>query len=214
MAKFKLGFYSAWVAAIAAACYTVSQILQVIGLVGKPLDDILIFGFSLCIAPPFLMAMLTLHYSVEQDKKIWTHAALLFAVMYNTFVLLMYVVQLASVIPYGVTDPVLTVTPHSLFWDIDALGYMNMGLSTLFAVPALRNDRTERYAKWFFLAHGLVTPIVGFVYFSPKFSIPLLLMASPWSITACGSTVFLAYLFKGKLLGGYPEKQVISDVSG
>jgi len=200
MFSVKLGFYSAWAAAIASVGYTVSQILQVIGVFGKPLDDILIYGFSLCIAPPFLFAMLVLHYTVLSDKKIWSHAALLFAVMYNTFVILMYVVQLTSVIPYNISNPILTVTPHSLFWDLDALGYINMGLATLFAVPIFNRNSSEKYCKWFFLAHGLVTPLVATVYFSPKFSIALLFMASPWSITAAGSMICLAYLLKRNFL--------------
>jgi hypothetical protein len=34
-------------------------------------------------------------------KKIWSHAALLFAVMYAVYVSLNYVVQLATVIPFS-----------------------------------------------------------------------------------------------------------------
>ena len=173
-----------------------SQLLQITGVLVKPLDEILIYGFSLCIAPPFLLAILALHYTVPANKKIWTHAALLFALMYNTFVILMYVEQLGAVIPYHLNDPLLTVTPHSLFWNIDALGYINMGVAVVFLVPVFSRHGREKYVKWFFLAHALVTPIVGVVYFSPTFSIPLLFMASPWSITACGSMICLANFFK------------------
>jgi len=192
----KLGIYCSWIAAIAAAGYTIAQLLQITGVLPKPLDDILIYGFSLCIAPSFLLAILALHYTVPPDKKIWSHAAILFAVMYNTFVILMYVEQLVSVIPYHLNDPMLTVTPHSLFWNLDALGYINMGVATLFLVPVFSRYGREKYVKWFFLAHGLITPVVALVYFSPRFSIPLLLLASPWSITASGSMICLAYFFK------------------
>ena len=196
MSHTKLGIYCSWKAAIAAAGYTISQLLQITGVLVKPFDEILIYGFSLLIAPAFLLAVLALHYTVPSSKKIWTHAALLFALMYNTFVILMYVEQLAAVIPYHLSDPILTVTPHSLFWNLDALGYINMGAAALFLVPVFSRHGKEKYVKWFFLAHGLVTPIVALVYFSPRFSIPLLLMASPWSLTASGSMICLAYFFK------------------
>ncbi len=94
----KLGFYSALIAFIASVGYDVAQILQIVGSLKYPLDNILIFGFSLLIPIPFILAMLALHYSVSDDKKIWTHAALLFTVMYATYVTLNYVVQLTTVI--------------------------------------------------------------------------------------------------------------------
>src|SRR5678815_2760980 len=193
-----LGISCSWIAAIAAAGYTISQLLQITGVLASPLDAILIYGFSLCIAPPFLLAILALHYTAPSNKKIWTHAALLFGGMYNTFVILMYGEQLSAVIPYHLNDPVLTVTPHSLFWNLDALGYISMGLATGFLVPVFNRYGNEKYIKWFFLAHALITPIVAVVYFSPRFSIPLLLMASPWSITASGSMICLAHFFKRK----------------
>ncbi len=195
----KFGSYAAFVSGIAAAGYTVVQVLQVLGIVGKPLDDILIYGFSLCIAPPFLLAILSLYHSALPAKKMWVHAALLFAVMYNMFVLLMYTVQLTAVIPYHITNSMLTVAPHSLFWTIDALGYINMGIAALFLVPVFSRQGFEKYCKWFFLAHALITPVVALVYFYPTFSIPLLLLASPWSITATGSMLCLAIYFKRKL---------------
>ena len=199
----KLGFYSALIAFIASVGYDVAQILQLAGYFKFPLDAILIFGFSLLIPIPFILAMLALHYSVSDDKKIWTHAALIFTVMYATYVTLNYVVQLATVIPMtlrGALDEVriLDQTPHSLFWDIDALGYIFMGLATLFAVPVFAKKGLEPWVKRFFLANALITPVIALVYFYPTFSITLLLLGSPWMITASGSMLFLALYFNRK----------------
>jgi hypothetical protein len=194
----QLGFYSALVAFLAASGYCIVQILQVVGLLKYPLDAILIYGFSLAIAPPFLLAVLALHHTASNGI-IWSHAALLFAVMYTTFVTLMYVVQLSAVIPGLVQGPavsVLTVTPHSLFWTIDALGYISMGVSTFFAALVFSGQRSERWLRRFLLANGLLTPVIALVYFYPRFSIALLLIASPWAITAPGSLLLLALYFK------------------
>jgi thiol:disulfide interchange protein len=45
--------------------------------------------------------MLALHHLVPTEKKFWTHAAVLLAVVYTTYNTLNYVVQLVTVIPAG-----------------------------------------------------------------------------------------------------------------
>jgi len=202
---YKFGFWFAFVAFVASVGYDIVQILQVVGSLKPPLDAILIYSFSLGIPVPFLLAMVALHYSAPNDKKIWTHAALLFTVIYTTYVVLNYVVQLATVIPAslaGTSDAirVLDQTPHSLFWDVDALGYIFLALATLFASFLFSNQGFERLVKWFFLANFIVTPLIGFVYFYPTFSYGLLLLATPWIITASGSMLVLTLFFKRQLL--------------
>src|SRR4051794_16428496 len=96
---YKVGFWSALAAFTTTVAFTVAQMLQLLGVLTFPYDQILIFGFSLFIVIPFLLAMLALHYVAPADKKFWSHAALLFTVMYVIFVTANYVVQLATVIP-------------------------------------------------------------------------------------------------------------------
>jgi len=50
----RVGFLSASVAFLAALGFAVTQIFRVLGLLGTPLDEILIYGFSLFIATPFM----------------------------------------------------------------------------------------------------------------------------------------------------------------
>lgn len=194
-----LGFYAALTAFIAVAGYGVVQILQVTGVVAYPLDAILIYSFSLAIAPPFLLAMLALHHIVPEERKFWSHAALLFALMYAVYVVLMYTVQLVTVIPLSLRDPkenILTVTPHSFFWTLDALGYICMSLSTLFAAFLFKKDGAQKWLRRFLLANGLMIPLIGFAYFYPHFSTWVLVIGSPWLITAPGSVLLLAIFFR------------------
>jgi hypothetical protein len=93
------GYRSALVALIAAVGYSVFQILQIIGIIPKPWDEILIYGFSLCIATTLLLAMLVLHYMTPREKQFWTHAAVIFTAIYAASVSLNYLVQLTAVIP-------------------------------------------------------------------------------------------------------------------
>ena len=113
----KLGFYAAVVAFIAAAVYGVAQIAQVLEAVSYPLADILIYGASLCISAPFLIAILALHDTVESRKRIWTTGALLFGVIYVTYVALMYTVQLSAVIPKSMESPSGSVLTARLCCD-------------------------------------------------------------------------------------------------
>jgi hypothetical protein len=98
----------------------------------------------------------------------------------------------------GASDAVrlLDQTPHSLFWNFDAIGYISMGLATLLAVPALGNAGFERRVRMSFLAHALVTPLITIVYFYPTFSQELLLLGFPWAITAPLFMIMLAIMLR------------------
>jgi hypothetical protein len=185
----RVGYWSGLAAFASTTAYVLVQIMQVVGVVPFPLDEILIYGTSLCIVVPFVLEVLAFHYLSASDKRFWTHAALIFAVIYAVFVTANYVVQLATVIPArlaGASDAVgiLEQTPHSLFWDYDAIGYISMGLATLMAIPALSGEGFERWVRMSFVAHALVTPLIGIVYFYPTFTERLLLLGFPWGVTA------------------------------
>lgn len=167
------GFYLSLSAFVATIGYGVVQILQVIGVLVYPMDDRLIYGFSLGIAPPFLLAMLAFHYILPEERRFWSHAALLFSLLYTSYVVLMYGVQLATVIPASLRDPrqtLLTVTPHSFFWTLDALGYICMGIATFLAAFSLKHSNSSVWLRRFFLANGMVVPLICVAYFYPHFS--------------------------------------------
>lgn len=190
--------------------YCLVQILQLARVTHFPLDGRLIYGTSLCIVLPFLLAMLALHYTTAEEKKFWSHAALLLTVLYAVFVTANYVVQLATVIPAKVngTDGgirVLDQTPHSLFWDFDALGYIFMGLAMGLALPAF--EKEDKWVRIFFGANALVTPLITVVYFYPAFSERLLFIGFPWAITAPGAMLSLALLLRRK--GGGKKRPAV-----
>ena len=186
----RIGYRAGVTACAATVAYVVVQLLQVAGVVHAPLDGILIFGTSLCIVVPFVLEMLALHYLTEPDQRFWTHASLIFTTIYAVFVTANYVVQLATVIPAklggtAAAIEVLDQTPHSLFWDFDALGYICMGAATLLAVPVVGKTGFERWVRASLIANALVTPLIAVVYFYPTFSTGLLLFVGlPWAVTA------------------------------
>jgi heme/copper-type cytochrome/quinol oxidase subunit 4 len=199
----ELGYWAGLAAFASVIAYDVAQILQIVGVLRFPLDEILIYGTSLCIVVPFVLAMLALHHLTPEDRKFWTHSSLVFTIIYAVFVTANYVVQLATVIPAKVRGAheaiaLLEQTPHSLFWNYDAIGYISMGLATLLAVPALTNTGFERWVRISFIAHALVTPLISIVYFHPRFSPELLFVGFPWAVTAPLFMILLAILLRRK----------------
>jgi hypothetical protein len=197
----KVGFWSGLIAFTATVAYCIIQLLQLYGALTYPTDERLIYGTSLCIVIPFVLEILALHYITPKEKKFWSHAALTFTTLYAVFVSANYVVQLATVIPTtlkGALDEVriLQQTPHSLFWDFDALGYIFMGLATLVAIPAFEKQGFQKWVRLSFIANALVTPLITIVYFYPIYSDKLLLLGFPWAITAPLFRLLLAIMFK------------------
>ena len=198
---YKIGFWSGLVAFVSALAFVIVQLLQVVGVFSFPFDEILIYVTSLCIVIPFVLEILALHYVASEDKKIYSHAALIFSIIYAVFVTSNYVVQLATVIPMQLKGAlqevqVLKQTPHSLFWDFDAIGYICMGFATLFAVPVFEKHGFQKWVRISFLANALATPLIAFVYFYPTFSARLYILGFPWGITAPLSMLMLTIMFR------------------
>jgi hypothetical protein len=199
----RFGYRCGVAAAIATVAFVASQVGQLVGVLRYPLDEVLIYGTSLCIVVPFLLEMLALHHLTESTKRFWTHGALMFTLIYAVFVVANYVVQLATVIPAKLNETetdiaILDQTPHSLFWNFDAIGYISMGFAAMMAIPALRDNGPERFAKWSCLAHALITPLIALVYFYPTFSETLLLFGAPWAVTAPLFMFSVALILRGQ----------------
>ena len=90
----------------------------------------------------------------------------------------------------------LDQTPHSMFWNYDAVGYIAMGLAALALVPALGTTGFERWVRRACLAHALVTPLISIVYFAPRFSETLLFLGFPWAVTAPVFMLMVALLLR------------------
>ena len=198
---YKVGFWSGLIAFTATVAYIIVQLLQLHDVLTFPTDERLIYGTSLCIVIPFILEILALHYKTPDGKKFWSHAALIFTILYAVFVTANYVVQLATVIPNALKGSlnevrVLQQTPHSLFWDFDAMGYIFMGLATLMAIPVFEKHGFQKWVRISFIANALVTPLISIVYFYPVYSYNLLLLGFPWAITAPLVMLMLALMFK------------------
>jgi hypothetical protein len=197
----KIGFWAGLLAFTATLAYCIVQLLQIYGVLSYPTDEKLIYGTSLCIVLPFLFEMLALHHITPDNKKFWSHSALTFTTLYAVFVTSNYVVQLATVIPMslkGQLDEVriLQQTPHSLFWNFDALGYIFMGLATFAAIPLFSKSGFQKWVRLALISNAIVTPMISIVYFYPTYTYGLLVLGYPWAVTAPLSMLMLAINFR------------------
>ena len=211
----KVGYAAGLAAFVSTVAYCIVQVLQVAGVLHFPMDEILIYVTSLCIVIPFVLEILAFHYVTSIEKRFWSHAALIFTIAYAIFVTPNYVVQLVTVIPAKLNGTVneirvLEQTPHSLFWNFDALGYIFMGLATLIAIPVLEKSGFQKWVRISFIANALVTPMISFVYFYPNYSETILILGYPWAITAPLSMLMLALMFRTKKVI-YETKEIKED---
>lgn len=214
MTPARVGFWAGVAACTATLAYDVVQIGQILRLIHFPVDEILIFGTSLCIVVPFALEMLALHHTTQGDRRFWTHAAVVFTTLYAVFGSANYVVQLTTVIPaklHAALDPVraLEQTPHSLLWDFDAMAYIAMGLAALLIIPALHDVREERRVRLACMAHVAATGLAGVVYFYPNYSTSVLLLGFPWAITAplFMGLLAAALLARSEKFAGIPPRE-------
>ena len=82
------------------------------------------------------------------------------------------------------------------FMDRWCIGIHSIGLATLFAVPVFAKQGRQKWLRRFFLANGLITPLIAFVYFYPDFFTSLLLLGLSWIVTATGSLSLLTLFFR------------------
>jgi hypothetical protein len=144
------------------------------------------------------MLMVSVHYLAPVDKKIWSHAALVFATAYAVLISTVYFVQLTLVMPRiarGQTagiEPFLFVPFDSFLYAVDILGYSFMSVATLLAARVFAGGGLKRTVRWFLTANGLLLPFIALQMYAHS----LIWVASLWAVTFPGATWALAVLFR------------------
>ena len=219
----KLGYWSAFFASFFSIVYIIGQLgewMDLMGSGGGPenastaLGIIVLLVPSLLLAPSFALMMLSVHYYAPQDKKIWSHAGIIFAAVYTVMVSINYYVQLTLVLPHMLQGEVESIrvflfTPFDSFiYSVDVLGYSFMSLSTLFAAFVFSKEGLGRTARLFLIANGLLIPfLVLQIYYHP-----LIWIAALWAITFPGATITLARIFKKNLEATKDQKLEMAQV--
>jgi hypothetical protein len=202
-----VGFWSAVLATIFSIAYDIGQIAEWMGLMGSgggaensstPLGLFVLLTPSLLLGSSFLVLMVSVHYLASPDRKIWSHAAVVFATAYAVLISINYYVQLTWVAPRLAAGRVQGIEPFlfkpfdSFLYAVDILGYSFMSLATLFAARVFTGKGLERVIRVFLTANGLLLPFIALQMYVHG----LIWIAALWAVTFPGSTWSLAVLFR------------------
>jgi hypothetical protein len=201
------GKWSAVSASALSIIYIVGQLAEwfdLLGSGGGPENSSTAFGLVVLLTPSlflgisFVVLIVSIHYYAAEERRIWSHAALVFATIYTALISINYFVQLTLVVPHllqGDVDSIrflLFIPFDSFLYSVDILGYSFMSLSTLFAAFVFTGVGIERNVRLFLIANGLILPFIAL----QNYYHPLIWPASLWAITFPGSTISLFILFK------------------
>lgn len=168
-----IGKWSSILAAVFGGIYSIFQLLAVSGIIPHPHELFWLFLPSLLLAPCFMISILCLHFAVNEEYKIYTAIATLFAVLYCGFVSIVYFTQLSVVIPALMSGKmhethVLAFSGQSFLVAVDCIGYTAMNAAALFAAFAFKHAQS----KWLYrglLYTGLLTPVMVAAFFVQPF---------------------------------------------
>jgi len=203
----KIGFWSAALATIFSIIYDVGQIAEWLGWLGSgggpessstPLGIIILLTPSLFLGSSFLILAVSVYQLSSADRKVFSHAAVVFATIYAALISINYFVQLTWVAPRlaeGRTagmEQFLFVPFDSFLYAVDILGYGFMSVATLFAAMIFTGKGIERVARWFLIANGLLLPFITLQMYWHW----MIWIAALWAVTFPGSTWTLAIIFR------------------
>ncbi len=163
----QLGFWSAVLAAVFSMLFTVGVLVG--GILPRPWDVVIPIGASLLLAPSFVVMMVSVHYGAADEKKIWSHIGIAFAVLYAALVSIVYVTWLFVAEPHvlrGEANQValLIFAPGSFLQMVDGLGYTFMGVATFFAAQVFVGTRLDTWIRLLCLLYGLGAVMVFLSY--------------------------------------------------
>jgi hypothetical protein len=155
----QLGFWSATAMATTYIVFFLSSSFALGVFLRVPWDQIIPIGASILIAPSFVLLIVSLHYTAPVAKRMWSHAAIAFAILYAAFVSIVYITLLFVVEPHVVHHTESEVAPflfgHGTFLQmLDGLGYTYMSLAVFLTAPLFAGGRLNNWIRRIAIASG------------------------------------------------------------
>jgi hypothetical protein len=159
---------------------------------------------ALLLAPAFVVAMVSVHRAMPEERRLWTQLGVVFACLYAPIQTLNYAVQLLAVAPSiqaGETEGLAFfafANPHGFFAALEALGYVFMLLALLFTAPAFRGGGLERWLRWTFVATFGIVIVLAVIGVVLGLGIVLIgaITTDAWEVTFAMAMALLALFFR------------------
>ncbi len=230
----RLGFWSAVLTAVFAAAFFLAGFLTpprsgpfapAANIVLYPYTNVAAFipNDYLWLYPGILLALIfivlvvCIHSYAPSDRKIFSHIALSFAVIYATIILIDYFIQFTVVIPSILTGETAGLTlftqynPHGFFIALETLGYSMMSGAFLFVAAVFAGGKLERALRWIFIA-GFVAAVLFFTALSLlhydliAFEVTIITINS---IVLIVSGVLLSVVFRRAVRGSFESARAV-----
>ena len=141
-----------------------------------PRDYIWIYPAILLVLVYYVL-MTTIHHAAPNDKKIYSHIGLSFALISTATFVIDYFLQVSVIQPsllLGETDGISLLTQfnaHGLFIALEEIGFFMMSLSMLFMAPTFEGrTKSEKAIRWIFVACFFLT-VISFTLLSVFYGI-------------------------------------------
>ncbi len=184
----RLGFWSAILTAVVAAIFFIAGILTpprsgpfapAASVIPYPYTDVATFipgdyywlYPGILLAPIFVILMVCIHSYARSDRKLFSHVAMSFAIIYAAIILIDYVTQFTIVVPSLLKNETANLSlftqynPHGFFITFETLGYSMMSAAFFLVAAVFGGGRLERAVRWVFVA-GVVAALVLFIMLS------------------------------------------------
>lgn len=155
----------------------------------------------------YIVTMVSVHRSTQNDRKAYSHIGLSFALIAATILIVDYFLQLTVIQPSlvrGELDGVAMLSqynPHGIFIALEELGYVIMSFSLLWIAPTMRGGGRARAMRWtcyasFVLTVASLVGIVGQYGIDREYRFEIAVISIEWiALIAIG--LLLVKHFKG-----------------
>lgn len=133
----------------------------------SPVQMLTVFP-SILLASAYVIFTVSVYYCSEAEKKIWSHLAIVFGLIYATISSMNYLIQIITVIPSMVNhqpnglEAFAAGNPNSIFYALMA-SYFFMCISALFISFVFNyKDKEQKIIRILFLGTGISGPLCLF----------------------------------------------------
>ncbi|HEX6798774.1 MAG TPA: hypothetical protein VF116_13785 [Ktedonobacterales bacterium] len=170
-----LGFWSAVAMAATYVVFLVGAGAQMVGALTAPWDVIVTIGASILIAPAFPLLLVSVHHATPEAKRVWSHAAIAFGVLYAAFVSITYITWLFVAEPHVIAHTTSaaaatfgyqtsSMASGSFAYLLDGLGYTYMSLAVCLTAPIFTGGRLATWIRGIAIANGPIALLVLLAY--------------------------------------------------
>jgi hypothetical protein len=170
-----LGFWSAVAMAATYIIFIGGASAQMAGALTAPWDVIITIGASILIAPAFVLLLVSLQHAAPEAKRVWSHAAIAFGVLYAALVSIVYITWLFVAEPHVISHTTSaaaailgyqtsSMASGSFAYLLDGLGYTYMSLAVCLTAPIFTGGLLATWIRRIAIANGPIAVAVFLAY--------------------------------------------------